>query len=60
LKDELNLRYLLPKNLLDIERASGSSFELQSSIKRTLNNLNFDKHKILSNQNPIYPEREAP
>lgn len=53
LKDELNLRYLLPKNLLDIERASGSSFELQSSIKRTLNNLNFDKHQF-TEQNTNY------
>jgi hypothetical protein len=44
LKDELNLSHLLPKELLDLDRINGPSYEIQTSIKRTLNNLVFDQH----------------
>ncbi len=47
LKDELNLTHLLPKGLVDIERINGTSYEIQTSIKRTLNNLTFDKHQFV-------------
>lgn len=46
LKDELELSHLLPKELVDIERINGTSYEIQTSIKRSLNNLTFDKHKF--------------
>ncbi len=42
LKDELGLTALLQKGLVYAERISGASYEIQTAIKRTLNNLTFD------------------
>lgn len=44
LQDELNLSSLLPKNLTDIKEINGASYEIQTAIKRTLNNSAFDSH----------------
>ncbi|WP_086543439.1 hypothetical protein [Algoriphagus antarcticus] len=44
LRDELELSEILPKGLLDEERISGASYEIQTAIKRTLNNLTFNTH----------------
>lgn len=49
LNDELNISDFLPKQLLEIERISGSQYELQTAIKRTLNNLTFTKHNFTEN-----------
>lgn len=46
LKDELYLSELFPKNLLEIERVDGATYEVQSAIKKTLNNLNFNFHNF--------------
>jgi hypothetical protein len=49
LRDELGLVDLLPKRLVDEERISGASYEIQTAIKRTLNNLTFNIHDFTSN-----------
>ena len=49
LRDELALVDLLPKGLVDEERISGASYEIQTSIKRTLNNLTFNTHDFTYN-----------
>lgn len=47
--DELGLKSILPKELVDKERISGASLEIQTSIKRTLNNLTFNTHNFSYN-----------
>ncbi|HTN37593.1 MAG TPA: hypothetical protein VL053_11000 [Arachidicoccus sp.] len=42
--DDLNLSDLLPKQLLDLDMVKASQYEIQTAIKRTLNNLAFTKH----------------
>lgn len=42
LKDELLLSELLPKCLVAADRANDALYEIQSAIKRSLNNLNFN------------------
>lgn len=49
LRDELELIEILPKNLVDEERISGASYEIQTAIKRTLNNLTFNTHDFSYN-----------
>jgi hypothetical protein len=49
LSDELELIETLPKNLVDDERISGASYEIQTAIKRTLNNLTFNTHDFSYN-----------
>ncbi|WP_323028571.1 hypothetical protein [Gelidibacter japonicus] len=49
LKDELELYEILPKCLLDDERISGASYEIQTAIKRTLNNLTFNTNDFSYN-----------
>lgn len=49
LRDELGLVDLLPKGLVDEERISGASYEIQTAIKRTLNNLTFNTHDFTYN-----------
>ncbi len=51
LKDDLLLRYLIPKNLLETDKVNGSSYEIQSTIKRAFNNLHFDKHNFIEKGN---------
>ncbi len=50
LKDELNLFSLLPKKLVTDDRASGPSYEIQTCIKRTLNNLSFNSGTFTFNR----------
>ncbi|MCL9770195.1 hypothetical protein NAT47_07180 [Flavobacterium sp. HXWNR69] len=49
LRDELELLEILPKNLVDEERISGAAYEIQTAIKRTLNNLTFNTHDFSYN-----------
>lgn len=49
LRDELNLLELLPKDLVDIEKINGSAYEIQTAIKRTLNNLTFTEQEFTFN-----------
>jgi hypothetical protein len=49
LKDELQLIELLPKNLVEEQRINGASYEIQTAIKRTLNNLTFNTHDFSYN-----------
>lgn len=49
LRDELGLIDLLPKGLVDEVRISGASYEIQTAIKRTLNNLTFNTHDFTYN-----------
>ncbi len=46
LKDELALDYLVPKDLLELDKINGASYEIQSSIRRSHNNTQFDKHEF--------------
>ncbi len=46
LQDELNLSTLLPKNLTDNNGINGASYEIQTAIKRTLNNSVFNSHNF--------------
>ena len=43
---ELNLSTLLPKNLTDNNGINGASYEIQTAIKRTLNNSIFNSHNF--------------
>ena len=52
LNDELKLMELLPKNLLESE-SNNASFEIQTAIKRTLNNQTFNTHNF-TYQNKLY------
>jgi len=49
LKDELLLTELLPKGLVDADRANDALYEIQATIKRSLNNLNFNSHDFTYN-----------
>lgn len=47
LKDNLNIKdNLLPKKLIELPYAINAEFEIQTSIKRCLNNHCFDKHEF--------------
>ena len=49
LNDELGISRLLPKELLEDEKIDGASYEIQTAIKRTLNNLIFYTHNFTHN-----------
>lgn len=51
LNDELELLELVPKDLLENEKVNGASYEIQTAIKRTLNNLIFNAHNFTHNDN---------
>ena len=49
LRDELILAELLPKELTSFEKVNGPSYEIQTAIKRTLNNLSFTEQDFIFN-----------
>lgn len=51
LRDELELKTILPKELVDKARNIGASYEIQTAIQRTLNNLTFNTHDFVYNEN---------
>lgn len=44
LKDELGLGGIIPKDLLELSNVQGASYEVQSAIRKTTNNLQFNSH----------------